>query len=174
MSNDLNNNINEADFEYLIIVKKADDILSELTDDLTERLIYESIIDSIERSASETIRDGKIASLPSIGCIRKNPIRKVIQDNHETFRIIRKSLTTEQYKQHVKEVIIDAKIEHERNDKQRVILKQIKSRNRKKYDILYLKLGKAYAEMFIQSIYMLKEVPFNLELQQRYDELNGL
>lgn len=174
MDDSLINNINDADIEYTIVVKKQDDILYDLTDDPKERLIYESIITGIERSAAEAIRDGKVAQLPSIGCLRKSPIRQAIRDNYDNFRIARKQLNKEDYNSHVKEIIIDAKETQARLDKDKAILKKVKSRNKKRYDKLYITLGRAYAEMFIQSILMIKEIPYVLEVQEAYDRFNNV
>lgn len=171
MSDNIINNISEADIEYTIVVKNMDDILSEVAIDDKERLLYESIIDNIERYASETVKAGKIAQLPSIGCIRKNPVRKVIQDNHENFRLARTHMTKEQYKEHVRETIIDSKIELAKLEKERLILKRIRSTNKAKYDKLYINIGKYYAEMFIKSILWLREVPFNIEFEEHYNSL---
>lgn len=173
MDNTLNN-IEDTDIEYLIVVKKMEDILYEVTDDDTERLIYESIIDGIETSAAVAIRAGKVAQLPSIGCLRKNPIRQVVKNNYNNFKIARKYMTKQQYQDHVREVIIDAKETFAKQDAQKLIDKRIRSRNKKQYDLLYTTLGKAHAEMFIFSITALREVPFDIEFQEHYDKLNGL
>lgn len=174
MDDALLNNINEADIEYTIVVKKTDDIVSDLTDDPTERLIYESIIDGIERSASEAIKNNKVAQLPSIGCIRKSPIRQAMRDNYSNFRIARTNMTGDQYKDHVREIIIDAKETQAKLDATKLIIKRTRSKNKKLYDKYYITIGKAYAEMFIQSILMLKEIPYNVEVQTHFDDLNGI
>lgn len=174
MDDRLINNIDDVDIEYLIVVKKSNDILSELTDDPKERLIYKSIIDGIETTASNAIKNGKTAQLPSIGCIRKNPIRKVIQDNFENFRIARRNLSKDDYKEHVRCIVIDAKEQLVKNANERLIVKRTMSKNKKRYDKLYITLGRSYAEMFIKSILLLKEVPYILEVQEQYDRLNNI
>lgn len=175
MSNELNtNNINDADIEYEIVIKKSNDILNELTTDIHERLIYESIIDGIEKGASEAIKAGKIAGLPFIGALRKSPVRQVVKDNFENFKIARKNMSADQYKEHVREIIIDAKINQEKIDKEKAYMRLVMSCNRKRYDKLYLSLGRAYADMFIKSIVWLQEVPYNEEVQQHYDNLNAI
>ena len=40
-----------------------------------------------------------------------------------------------------------------------------------KYDTLFKRLGKAYAEMFIYSIYILEEIPFDNEWEEQYQSL---
>lgn len=174
MNDSIQNSINDADAEYEIVVKKADDIISELTDDLKERLIYETIINGIEKHAADSIKDNKIVQLPAIGCVRKNPIRQVIKDNFTNFSIAKKNMTHEQYRDHVREIIIDAKEWQRSIAKEKAVIKNVRKRNKKKYDKLYITLGKAYAEMYIQSLLMFREVPYILEVQEHYDRLNGL
>lgn len=170
----INSNIDDADNEYNILIKKSTDIICELTGDINERLIYESIIDNLESTASQNIINNKVVQLPLIGCIRRSPLRQAMVDNYDNFKIARKNLTKEQYKEHVREVIIDAKQNLAKTDKDKLIIKRIRSRNKKRYDNLYINLGKAYAEMFILSILLLKEVPYNVEVQEHYDRLNNI
>ena len=167
------NNLNDADIEYKIIVKGKDDILSELTSNNKERFIYESIIDNIEKSAADNIKAGKIVQLPAIGCVRKNPTHEIIKKNYDNFRVAKKNMTSEQYKQHVKEIIIHSKQKQEKLNRDKYNVRKIRSRNKEKYDKLYINLGKAYAEMYIYSLLCLREVPFDIEFQQHYDNLNN-
>lgn len=168
------NNINDADIEYSIVVKNHNDIISELTDDATEKLIYESIIGSLESVASKTVKNKKIAQLPSIGCIRINPLREVIKSNHVAFKIAKKNMNSEQYKSHVKEIIIDARQTMAINDARKLAIKRIRSKNKKRYDLLYINIGKAYAEVYILSLLLLRVVPYDDEVQQHLEELNKL
>lgn len=174
MEDALLNNINDIDIEYTIVVKTMDDIIYNITDDPKEKLIYESIINGIEGSAADAIKNGKIAQLPSIGCVRKSPVRKVIQDNYDNLKIARKNMTSDQYKEHVREIVIDAKQNQEKIDYNKSILRKVRSRNKKVYDKYYITLGKAYAEMYIHSILMLKEVPYDSDVQEAFDNINGL
>lgn len=173
-NNNIIENYDDSDFEYVIVVKKQSDIISELTNDIDEQLIYESIIDGIEKTAAATVRGNKIAQLPSIGCIRKSPIHIAIQNSHDDFRELRRNMTSEQYKTHVKEFIINTRKEQEKSDKEKALVKKIRSRNKKKYDMLHINIGKAYAEMYIKSILFLQEVPYVTEVQYHFDKLNNL
>ena len=81
MEDTLQNNINEADEEYVIISKTKDDILNELDfENEEERLLCDSIITNLEKNASETIRDMKVAQLPFIGCVRINPVKRKLRE----------------------------------------------------------------------------------------------
>lgn len=171
MNNEPINDIDILDIDYTIVNKRINDILVEVTDDLDERILIESIITGIEKSASETIKAGKVAQLPFIGCIRKSPVKKAMQDNYENFRIARKNMTKEQYKAHVSSFIVDAKKSIERENFRKHNVKKVRSRNRKRYDVLFINLGKPYAEMFIFAILSLKEVPYNQDVQDAFDRL---
>jgi len=164
----------EIDVDYTIAVKKQSYIISELTDDPKEKLIYESIINGIEETASETVQANKIAQLPAIGCIRKDPVKQVIKDNHSIFKLARKHLTSEEYNKYTKEIVIDARIKQEKEDKRKAYIRRVKSINKVKYDRLYKNLGRSYADMFIYSILCYKEVPYNADVQYAYDKINNL
>ncbi len=172
---DVNNiDLHESDIEYVIIAKNSSDIIFDLADNDEERFLYESIINGVEKCISDAVKDNKVAQLPLIGCIRKNPVRKVIQSNHLNFRLARQSLTKEQYQEHVRSVIIDAKENLIKQDADKLLNMKLRRKNKKKYDQLYITLGKAYAEMFIQSILYLREVAYDVEVQNHFDDLNNL
>ena len=83
-------------------------------------------------------------------------------------------MTKGQYQDHVREIVIDAKETLEKEAKQKAIVKLVRSRNKKKYDLLYTTVGKHFAEMYILSILYIKEVPYVREVQEHFDNLNGL
>lgn len=172
MEDTLQNNINEADEEYVIISKTKDDILNELDfENEEERLLCDSIITNLEKNASETIRDMKVAQLPFIGCVRINPIKRKLREAKLHLSAVRKSISKEQYKEHVRGYVIDLKEQQKKEDSLKLIFTRIRSNNKKKYDAYYKRLGRAYAELFIMSIYWLAEVPYNAEWEEHYKSL---
>ena len=173
MDSSMLDNNDDIDNDYIIVIKRMDDILQEVTTSIDERVIYESIISNLEQSAADNINNDKIVQLPSIGCIRKNPIRKVIKANYANFKEARKTLNKDEYKDHVRGIIVDARIQQAKEDYDKSILKKIRSRNKKKYDKFYINLGKAYAELYIQSFLFFREVPFNQDVQDAYDSINN-
>ena len=50
---------------------------------------------------------------------------------------------------------------------------KIRRNNKKRYEELYKKLGRAYANMYIKAIRLLDYVPFDLEWEEHYQELKG-
>lgn len=167
-----NEQLNEADVEYIIVSKNKNDILNELDfENEEERLLCDSIISNLEKTASDTIRNMKIAQIPFIGCVRINPVKRKLRDAKLHLRAVRKSLTKEQYKEHVRSYVIDLKEKQEEEDRIKLAFIRIRRNNKKKYEQLFKKCGKAYAELFIMSIYWLKEVPYSQEFEDKYKEL---
>ena len=160
---------------YVIISKDTNDILNDMDfNDEDERLLCESIINNLEKSAAAGIRDMKIVSLPFIGCIRINPIKRKLRDAKLHLSLMRKNMSKADYKQHVKDIVHEFGQEMDRADSEKLIMTKIRRNNKKRYDELYKKLGRAYAEMFIFAIKSFKEIPFNKEWQEKYDELSGI
>lgn len=167
-----NEQLNEADIEYVIVSKNKNDILNELDfENEEERLLCDSIISNLEKTASDTIRNMKVAQIPFIGCLRINPVKRKLRDAKLHLRAVRKSLTKEQYKEHVRSYVIDLKEKQIEEDKIKLVFTRIRRNNKKKYEQLFKKCGRAYAELFIMSIYWLKEVPFDQEWEEHYQSL---
>lgn len=167
-----NEQLNEADVEYVIVSKNKNDILNELDfENEEERLLCDSIISNLEKTASDTIRNMKIAQIPFIGCVRINPVKRKLRDAKLHLRAVRKSLTKEQYKEHVRSYVIDLKEKQKEEDRIKLAFIRIRRNNKKKYEQLFKKCGKAYAELFIMSIYWLKEVRFDSEWEEHYQSL---
>lgn len=167
-----NEQLNEADVEYVIVSKNKNDILNELDfENEEERLLCDSIISNLEKTASDTIRNMKIAQIPFIGCVRINPIKRKLRDAKLHLRAVRKSLTKEQYKEHVRSYVIDLKEKQKEEDRIKLAFIRIRRNNKKKYEQLFKKCGKAYAELFIMSIYWLKEVHFDVKWEEHYQSL---
>lgn len=167
-----NEQLNEADIEYVIVSKGKNDILNELDfENEEERLLCDSIISNLEKTASDTIRNMKVAQIPFIGCLRINPVKRKLRDAKLHLRAVRKSLTKEQYKEHVRSYVIDLKEKQIEEDRIKLAFTRIRRNNKKKYEQLFKKCGRAYAELFIMSIYWLKDVPFDQEWEEHYQSL---
>lgn len=162
------------DGDYPTIINKREDILDALEfKSLEDRVMCDSIIESMDNSIAELISNNKVANIPFIGCVRKDPIRKVVVDNFNNFRIARTHLTKEQYKEHVRCVVNDAKEELKKEEFRKRYINRVRSRNKKKYEYYFLTYGKAYAEMYIQSILWLEEVPFDPEVEEAFETIRN-
>lgn len=172
MDYNMQEHINEANIDYVIISKNKEDILNELDfENEEERYLCDAIITNLEKSASDTIRNMKVAQIPYIGCLRINPVKRKLGEAKLHLSSIRKSLTKEQYKEHVRSYVIDLKEQQAEADRIKLAITRIRRNNKKKYDTLFKRLGRAYAEMFIYSIYILEEVPFDAEWEEQYQSL---
>ena len=174
MDNQTIDKLYNTDFEYILVVKNSSDIISGITHDPTEQLVYESIIAGIESNAADAVKAGKTAQLPAIGCIRKSPVRQAIKDNKDELSQARQNMSASTYKEHVQKLVIDTKQNQSRIDRNKLAIRNVRSRYKKQYDRYHLTIGKAYAELFIYSLLCLSEVPYVLEVQEAYDRLNGI
>ena len=162
------------DGDYPTIINKREDILDALEfKSLEDRVMCDSIIESMDKNIAELISNNKVANIPFIGCVRKDPIRKVVVDNFNNFRIARTHLTKEQYKEHVRCVVNDAKEELKKEEFRKRYINRVRSRNKKKYDRLYIELGKHYATVYILSLYWMEAVEFDQDIQDMYDSLKS-
>ena len=162
MKDNINELVTEADIEYLITSKNKYDILDELDfENEEERFLCDSIISNLE----------KTASIPYIGCVRINPVKRSLREAKLHLSAVRKGLSKEQYKEHVRSYVVDLKEKQKEKDRIKLLFAKIRRNNKKKYEILFKTCGKAYAELFIMSIYWLKEVAFDQEWEEHYQSL---
>lgn len=171
-------NINELDEleelkdDYDIVIKTKSDILSEIDfNSEDDKLVCESIIDSLENTVFDSVKNGLTVSIPFIGCLRKDPIKEVIQANKEQFKNVRKISDKTKYKQYVSDFISNAKDEQKNKDRIKFVTNKIRQKNKKKYEEYYIKLGRSYAELFLKSIFWLEDIPFDAEVQEAYDNI---
>lgn len=175
MDDDVQFGVEDIGENYVIISKNTNDILNDMDfNDEDERLLCESIINNLEKCAAAGIREMKTVSLPFIGCLRINPIKRKLRDAKLHLSLMRKNMSKSDYKQHVRDIVHEFGQEMNKADAEKLIMTKIRRNNKKRYDELYKKLGRSYAEMFIFSIRALKDVPFDKEWQERYDELAGI
>lgn len=174
MEDIINEQLNEIDREYQLICKNKNDILNELDfEDEDERILCDSIITNLEKMASREISSMKVVQLPFIGCVRINPIRRKLRDSKLHLSAVRKSITKEQYKEHVRSFVLDLKEQQQLEDRLKLVFTRIRRNNKKRYEELFKTCGRNYAELFIMSIYWLKEVPYDDEWEYQYQLLSG-
>lgn len=175
MEDNLQELLNEANEEYVIINKNKNDILNGMDfNNEEEKLLCDSIITNLEKDISNGIRNMKTVQIPFIGCVRINPIKRKIRDDFEHFKFARRNMTKEEYRQYFSNYIKEAKKEQEDKDKLKLINNRIRNDNKEKYDLLFKKLGKVYADTFIYAIRLLKEVPFDAEWEEQYQSLKNI
>ena len=165
-------NIRLADIEY--IEKNTNDILDSIDfADETERLLCKDIIQHLEQTTADEVKNGKCVQIPFIGSIRKNPMKQVLEDNRANFRQIAKNNTKEEAKKQFAFVFKQQKDELRREDYYKAKLKEVRNRHKDKYERYYKLIGPAYANMFLVSRLHYTPVEFDKELEDKLQELNN-
>lgn len=166
--------LDESSIDYEVIVKNQKDILNEIDfKDDEERLICHSIIENLEKFAAENVRNLKTVQLPFIGSLRINPIKYKFKHSKLNLSTIRHNTTKEEYRNYVKDTYNEFIKETKKEDARKLYLIKVKRNNKDKYEKLYKTLGKAYANLFIYSITLLEEIPFDAEWEYHYQSLNS-
>lgn len=172
MEDNIEHQLDELDGEYIILSKNKNDILNEIDfENEEERLLCDDIINNLEKSIAEAVISMKTANIPFIGSIRINPVKRKFRNAKLSLSSVRKSLNKEQYKEHVRSIITDLNNKQHEEDRQKLVLKRIRSNNKKTYETIFKKCGRNYAELYIMSIYWLKEVRFDAEWEEHYQTL---
>ena len=165
-------NIRLADLDY--IEKDINDILEDINfNNIDDELICKDIITHLETTAAEEIKNDKCVQLPFIGSIRKNPLRKVLDDNRTAFKLVAKNLSKEDAKAHYASVFQEKKNELRLEDYRKAKLKEVRNKNKTKYEQYYTHLGPAYANMYLNAILMMRMVEFNQDFEDRIRELSN-
>lgn len=179
MSNELNDSIineqleNDND-EFSVVIKNRKDIINDIKfESEKEKILCTDIIKSLENFAADNIKDMKVVNLPLIGCVRINPVRRALRDKKLHLSLIRQNLSKEEYKDYVRDTVIELKERQKDIDRYKVRFNKIKSIYKDKYTKLYNKAGRSYADMYIAAMTMFKEVPFDEEWEETYQRLNG-
>jgi hypothetical protein len=174
MEDNLSNDINETNDEYIIISKNTDDILNDMDfENEEERILCESIITNLERTAATNIRNMNAVSIPYIGVLRINLVKRKFATSKLHLSLMRKNMTKEEYKNYVRDTVRGFAKEQKELDEKKLIITRIKRNNKKKYEEYYKKLGSAYANMYIEAIRLLKELPFDADWEEHYQSLKN-
>lgn len=165
-------NIRLADLDY--VEKDINDILEDIEfDNIDDELICKDIITHLETTAAEEIKNDKCVQLPFIGSIRKNPLRKVLDENRTAFKLVAKNFSKEDAKAHYASVFQEKKNELRLEDYKKAKLKEVRNRNKTKYEQLYTHLGPAYANMYLNAILMMRMVEFDQDFEDKIRELSN-
>lgn len=164
-------NIRFADLEF--VEKELDDVIEEMNVSDEEALLMKDIIIHLETTAAQEIKNDKCVQLPYIGSIRKNPLRKTLDENRTAFKISSKILTKEQFKEHAASVFKSRKDELRLEDYKKAKIREIKNRNKAKYEKYFIELGPAYANMYLNAILLMRMVEYDDEFEQHMKTLNN-
>lgn len=169
------NDINDISSQYDIIIKDSNDIINEINSfSEDDALIMKSIITRMEKDMNDYLRQDKVISVPHMGRIYRNPITKAIRPKYDEIKETRKQLSYSDFKVYYGSLINDIKKDISKEEYIKLNIKRLKAINKLKYETLFINLGKRYADIFIKSILWLRYVPFDKEIQEQYDKLNGI
>ena len=167
----MDNILNETSNEYVLLTKNANDILDDMNLSEDNRLLYKSIISSLETNVAEHIKKGDIVNIPNVGRIRKNPIQQAMVKHYDELRTARRYMNKEEYKNYAREIVVDAKNKDTILQSNKKIIRKLKSKHNGTYDYYAKHFGIVYANLYIKSILWLKEVPFIQEVQDAFDNI---
>lgn len=160
--------------ENSLVTKRIDDILNDMSFETNEdRERTEYIIKDMEKSFYDSFISGKCVQIPFIGCIRFNGITYYMHSIHKRLKVIRSYLSKSEFLSYTKDIVTEYKKNEAERDRIKVYFKKIKAANKKKYKKLIETIGISYANMYLYSIFLLKEVPYDEEFEIKIRELNG-
>lgn len=172
INNEIFDNIRLAELNY--IEKDIEGIICGI-DFATEEdeLLCRDIILNLELTAAEEIKNDKCVQLPFIGSIRKNPLKKVLDENRTAFRLARKNLNDDDFKAYCAETFQNKKDKLRLEDYRKAKIKEIRNKYKTRYEQYVTHLGPAYANMFLNAILMMRMVEFDQEFEDTYNRLRN-
>lgn len=159
--------------DFTLVVKNMEDIISETFLDNNEKLLAESIITSLESDAVEGIKKGLTIKIPNIGNYRYNPIKKHLTSHYKDFKNAKKSMTKDDYKEYVGTTINNWKESERLKDLEKIKIKKLKTRFKKKYELISRKHGISYSNLWFRFLLEVKPVEFDKELEEHLQYLYG-
>lgn len=166
--------IDESSNKYVLQIATIDNVLSELNLSEDDEAITKSIILNLECEASNAIKIGLIASIPSIGCVQKDLLKETLRKRSDELKAARASLSKEDYKNYVREVQAEIKADLKDKYLKRKLVDRIKKQSKKFYDTMVINRGMAYTNLYIASRLWIEHIPFNKEVQEQYDIIANL
>lgn len=171
----LNTKIYEDDNSYSVIGVIKKDIIDDIEfDNNDDKLICDAIINSIEKFASENIKNNKAVALPSVGCIRRSIYRQAVIKDRDKIHSMRKHMNNTEYKEYMKDYFGNIKCNDIEQTKEKLRLKRINKVFKKRYDKYVRLINKSYADLFIFSVSYFNQVEFDSELNKHLiNVING-
>lgn len=161
-------------YDAPVITKDYKELINDMKfDSEDEKLTCLDIIGSLEKVASQELKDGKIVHIPFIGTFCFNNVEMEIKKNSDDFKSFRSNHSVEEYKNYVIDFVNSKKEELTKDDNERLEFLKAKQNAKKIYQKIYLKKGKDAAHNFINMILRFKVIEFNQEIEDAYQELEN-
>lgn len=160
----------EFDKEYVLIYKDTENILDDINyENMDDRLICKSIINSIEKEASLQFKAEKCISIPHIGTLQKNKLKSAIIRQYKDFKEKRKTLSKEEYLEYTRSIA--------QREKDRITKEEVDKKNWLKYKKKFMKVymtkfkdrGAVYANAWLYTHYMLQGIEFDPDIEDVYE-----
>lgn len=166
---------NKKDAENVEIVK-----LKDILDDLNfksanDYAICKDIILDLERFAAYNLKNEKNVALPFLGNMSIDFVKRKLYDFIKTDSAW-KAIAHSRNDAEAVAILKEKKGEFEREFRDKMefdrIVKELKKTNKEKYERLCITCGKTYADIYMQSLLWLEEVPFDEEFEEAIGELD--
>lgn len=163
----------KQEYEFPILVKTRKDIIAEIRERNGNETadICNFMVKDIEKTAADLIKNQLTALIPYVGRVRINVPKKQFIDSKPLFNLLRRNLSKEEYKIHLILFRKHLEVLQARMDKTRDTIRELKQFYKWKYRRLTKESGLAYANMFILSMYLMEEVKFDEEFENKYRKL---
>ena len=136
-----------------------------------EESILNDIITLYDKEIGEAIKRHLVVQIPYIGSIRKSRFYEEFSKKKTLLHLSRKYKTKEEYKEFAREVAKEAYKTANEKDRKGVIIRKIRGQNKKEYETLCKKIGKAYADMYIFAKSSFKVIPFDEDIEAALQEI---
>lgn len=153
-----------------LVVKDINDILNESFKE--DRALVDDIISSLERTAVEQIKLGKVIKIPYIGNYSYNKVYLNLREHHKELKDFRRTTDIQTYKSHVRQLVSDTKAKVAEEVKTDLYWTKFRKKYNKKFYDLATKFGLLYAKIWLQFKANVSIVPFDKDVQYMYDMLN--
>lgn len=161
----------DIDADYVMIYKDIDNIIDDIPKDVETKTIIRSIVDSLEKEASEQLKKGKCVRIPFICTMKRNNVSMVLQAHYKDFKERRTWMTKDAYNAYVKEIFHNAKIKELEEDEEKKKLIKFKQKLKKQYEKMIKIHGKCYAEVWFLAMSLFREVVFDEEIEEQYKKI---
>lgn len=140
-------------------VTKHKDILDYITfSNIEDKQICDEIVTTLSDFLLESFREDKTFAIPYIGTMKRNNVYRELRKRRKEIKLQRESLPKEDYLKWLDDLKTDIRRDIKATDVQKFFFVRAMRTNKAKYEDIYKKLGKEYANMFILAITLMRPV----------------
>lgn len=163
--------LNEIGNEFTIICKSKEDIINELNLNEINAVKCNSIIDNLEETMAEGVKNNKCVMIPTIAKAEKSITSIVAKEHYEEMIKAKETLSKTQYRNYVADMVNKQKEKAKEERDHKKLLNSFKKKVFPKY-LKILKLhGETYARAWLLTRRKYDIVEFDEELELAYAEV---